>query len=419
MIEANEYALRRNKLFNLLDDNSVTIIFSGVPKIKSADECYPFTVNKNFFYLTGIEQENSILMMVKSEGQKECFLFIDEKDEKIEKWIGYKMTVKEARSISNVENVFLRTTFEGKMLAFFSTNDANKEPISKFYLDLDPEVKISDAKSTVNYKKELEVVHKIEVDNVSPLIGKLRLIKSEAEIAMIREAISTTELGLKNALLELNSSKYEYNMRNIFEHTVFDDEDSDLAFSSIVAGGENGVILHYPTQKSKLRDGDLVLFDVGAAKSHYCADISRTYPVSGKFTEQQKVIYNIVLNCNIQTAKFMRPGLSLKEINAFAKKFLADECLEKGLISSLEEIDRVYYHSVGHFLGLDTHDFGERDLLLQPGNVVTCEPGLYFKELGIGIRIEDDVLITENGSEVLSSQIIKTVEEIEKVLGSR
>ena len=419
MIDREEYTLRRNKLFNLLDDNSVTILFSGIARKKSADENYKFVPNKNFYYLTGIEQENSILLLIKSDNAKQTFLFVDEKDEKIEKWIGYKLTLKEARDISGVENVAVRTTFDGKMLAFFESNDSTKERISKFYLDLDSELKIGESKSTATYKRELELTHHLQVRDVHNLIGGLRKIKSEAEIELIREAIATTDLGLKHALLQLSAGKYEYNLRNSFEFAVFEDQDSNLAFDSIVASGENATILHYPSQKDTIKKGDLVLFDVGAARDYYSADISRTYPENGKFNELQKKIYEIVLNCNKQTAKFMRPGITLSEANEFAKNFLAAECVEKGLISSKEEISKVYYHSVSHFLGLDTHDFGNRDDKLVPGNVVTCEPGLYFKELGIGVRIEDDVLITEEGSEVLSDGIIKDVAAIEKMLRTR
>ena len=262
-------------------------------------------------------------------------------------------------------------------------------------------------------------IHKLEVCDVGPMIGELRKIKSEAEIELLREAIETTNLGLKHALLELKEGKYEYNLRNAFEFAVAEDQDVKLGFASIVASGENATILHYPSQKDKIKKGDLVLFDVGAAKNYYSADISRTYPENGRFNELQRKIYEIVLNCNKQTAKFMRPGITLIEANEFAKEFLAAECVEKGLLSSREEISRVYYHSVSHFLGLDTHDSGNRYDKLVPGNVVTCEPGLYFKELGIGVRIEDDVLITENGSEVLSDGILKEVNEIEKMLRTR
>ena len=419
MIDKEEYTLRRNKLFNLLDDNSVTIIFSGVGRKRSGDENYDFIPNKNFYYLTGIEQENSVLLLIKNDGEKQSYLFVDEKDEKIEKWIGYKLTLKEARDISGVDNVAVRTTFDGKMLAFFDSNKQTHEKISKFYLDLEPELKIAESKSTQMYANELKKQHQVQILDVHDLVGGLRKIKSEAELELIREAIETTNLGLKHALLELKAGKYEYNLRNSFEFAVFEDQDSKLAFASIVAAGENATILHYPSQKDKINKGDLVLFDVGAAKNYYAADISRTYPENGKLNDIQKKIYQIVLNCNKQTAKFMRPGITLFEANEFAKEFLAAECLEKGLISSKEEINRVYYHSVSHYLGLDTHDCGGKDEKLVPGNVVTCEPGLYFKDLGIGVRIEDDVLITENGSEVLSEGILKEVNDIEKMLRSR
>ena len=419
MIDREEYTLRRNKLFNELEDNSVAIIFSGVGRKRSGDENFEFIPNKNFYYLTGIEQENSILLLIKHDGEKQSYLFVDEKDEKIEKWIGYKLTLIEARDISGVDNVAVRTTFEGKMLAFFDSNKQTHEKISKFYLDLEPELKIGESKSTQSYARELERAYKVQILDIHKLVGELRKIKSEAEIEMIRDAIETTNLGLKHALLELKAGKYEYNLRNSFEFAVFEDQDSKLAFASIVAAGENATILHYPNQKDKVEKGNLVLFDVGAAKNYYAADISRTYPENGKFNDLQKKIYQIVLNCNKQTAKFMRPGITLTEANEFAKEFLAAECLEKGLISSKEEIVKYYYHSVSHFLGLDTHDFGDRNDKLVPGNIVTCEPGLYFKHLGIGVRIEDDVLITEEGSEVLSDGILKEVNEIEKMLRSR
>ena len=419
MISKEEYTSRRNKLFNMLDDNSVTILFSGVGRKKSGDENYDFVPNKNFYYLTGIEQENSVLMLIRNDGEKLAYLFVDEKDEKVEKWIGYKLTLNEAKEISGVENVAVRSTFEGKMLAFFDTNNSTTEKISKFYLDLEPELKIAESKSTQTYKKELEVVHHLEVADVGGLIGELRKVKSEEEIKLIREAIATTDLGLKHALLEMKPNKYEYNLRNAFEFAVFEDQDAKLAFASIVARGENGIILHYPSQKDRIRHDDLVLFDVGAAKDYYAADVSRTYPVSGKFSDIQRKIYEIVLNCNKQTAKFMHPGITLNEANEFAKYFLASECVEQGLIESKEDIGKVYYHSVSHFLGLDTHDCGSKNDKLVPGNVVTCEPGLYFKDLGIGVRIEDDVLITEDGSEVLSDCIVKEIADIEKMLGSR
>ena len=417
MIRAEEYALRREKLIEKLDDGSVTIIFAGVGKKRSADEDYDFVVNRNFYYLTGIEQDNSILMLVKSDGEVLTYLFIDEKDPKVEKWIGIKLTDDEARGISGIKNVCLRSSFEGKMLASFNEQMTHFGQINKLYLDLEDELKIDTCKSTKEFAKEISTkLPNLKIEDVHDKIMKMRMIKSEAEIELIRDAIHTTDVALRNVLSKLKEARYEYNLRNIFEFTVKEDLNATLAFHSIVAGGKNAVILHYPSAQDVLKDGDLVLLDVGACKSNYCADISRTYPLNGKFSELQKKIYSIVLDCNKQTAKFIRPGIALKEVQDFALNFLAEECFEKGLIASKDNIRDVYYHSVSHHLGLDTHDGNDRNSNLEPGMIITCEPGLYFKEYGIGVRIEDDVLVTENGSEVLSANLIKEVEEIEKIL---
>ena len=420
MIKAEEYALRREKLIEQLDDGSIAIIFAGVGKKRSADENYDFVVNRNFYYLTGIEQENSILMLVKVDGEISTYLFIDERDEKVEKWIGIKLTDDEAREISNIKNVCLRSSFEGKMLASFNKDMTHFGNIKKVYLDLEKELKIDECKSTNEFKEELLEKHPdIEVENIHDKIMGLRIIKSPAEIELLRDAIHTTDIALRNVLSKFGEARYEYNLRNIFEFTVKEDLNATLAFHSIVAGGKNATILHYPSASDLLHDGDLVLLDVGACKSNYCADISRTYPLNGKFSDLQKKIYSIVLECNKQTAKFIRPGIQLKEVQDFALNFLAEECFEKGLIESKDKIRDVYYHSVSHHLGLDTHDSEDRLSKLAPGMVITCEPGLYFKEYGIGVRIEDDVLVTVDGSEVLSKDLIKEIADIENILRNK
>ena len=420
MIKAEEYALRREKLLEKLDDGTIAIIFAGVGKKRSADENYDFVVNRNFYYLTGIEQENSILMLVKADGEVSTYLFIDEKDEKVEKWIGIKLTADEAREISNIKNVCLRSSFEGKLLASLGEGMTHFGEIKKIYLDLEKELKIDECKSTNEFKEELLKKHpSLQVEDIHAKIMSLRIIKSEAEIEMIKDAIRTTDVALRNVLSKMKESRYEYNLRNIFEFTVKEDLNATLAFHSIVAAGKNATILHYPSAQDVLKDGDLVLLDVGACKDNYCADISRTYPLDGKYSDLQKKIYSIVLECNKQTAKFIRPGIMLKEVQDFALNFLAEECFAQGLIPSKDRIRDVYYHSVSHHLGLDTHDGGDREGILAPGMVITCEPGLYFKEYGIGVRIEDDVLVTEDGSDVLSKDLIKEIADIEKILRHR
>ena len=417
MIKAQEYEQRREKLFEKLDDGSITILFAGVAKKKSGDADYDFCVNRNFYYLTGIEQDNSILMLVKADGETSTYLFIDEKDIKKEQWIGFKLTDDEAREISNIENVCLRSSFEGKLSVALSKGMTHFGEIKKIYLDLEKELKIDECKSTNEFKNELLAKYpSIQVEDVYDKIMKLRIIKSPAEIELIKDAIHTTDVALRNVLSKMEAGRFEYNLRNIFEFTVKEDLNATLAFPSIVAGGKNAVILHYPNAQDMIKEGDLVLLDVGACKSNYCADISRTYPISGKYSELQAKIYSIVLNCNKQTAKFIRPGIQLKEVQQFALDFLAEECFAQGLIESKEDIRKVYYHSVSHHLGLDTHDGNDRDSKLEPGMVITCEPGLYFKDYGIGVRIEDDVLVTEDGSEVLSKDVMKEIDEIQTIL---
>jgi len=419
MIEANEYLKRRNKLLESLDDGSILLLFSGMGRKRSGDADYPFEANKNFYYLTGIKQENSVLMLVKADGENHTYLFLEPKDEKVEKWLGLKLTNEEAEKISLIKNILVRSSLDGK-LNLALTNTTHFGEIKKIYLDLEKELKVGECTSTNEFAIKLKADYpNIEVEDVHNKLSVLRMIKSKEEVDMIREAIHTTEVALLNVLKELHSGRYEYNMRNVFEFHVFEDMNADLAFDSIVAGGINATILHYPDAKDILHDGELILLDVGARKDYYCADISRTYPINGKFSDLQRKIYQIVLDCNKQTAKFMRPGVTLKECQEFAKNFLAEECFAKGLIPSKEAIVNVYYHNVSHHLGLDTHDESLREMPLAPGNVITCEPGLYFKEHKIGVRIEDDILITENGSEVLSKDIIKEIDDIERYLISK
>lgn len=419
MISAQEFKERREKVLAQLEDQSLAILFAGQGRKKSGDENYPFDVNKNFFYLTGIEQENSILLLVKCQGETSEYLFVEEKDEKKEKWTGLRLTHEEAQEISGIETVYNRSIFDGKIEAAFGNEMSHFGEIKNVYLDLEKELKIDECKSTLHYKDELVNAHHVNVPDLHDIVMKLRMIKSPAEIGLIKEAIATTDIGIRNILTNLRAGKFEYNLRNVFEFSIKEEYGTTLAFSTIIAGGKNGIILHYPEAKDILNKDELVLLDLGAAKHHYCADISRTFPVSGQFTDLQRKIYQIVLDCNKATINFIRPGVTLVEMNNFAKQFLAKACVEQGLIQNEEEIGRVYYHSVSHHLGLDTHDGEDRSSALVAGNVVTCEPGLYFKEHNIGVRIEDDILVTEDGREILSARIVKEVKDIERLLGRR
>lgn len=417
----NELNIRRQKIIEQMKDNSVMIIFAGVGKKRSADENYPFVVNRNFYYLTGISQENSALMIVKSEGEDKTYLFVDERDPLKEKWIGKKLSFEEAKELSGISNIILTNSLPAKIDAVLSQSSDQYGEISSLYLDLEKELKIDECKSTIDFSKELhEMYNKVDIIDIYPEIIKLRMIKSPYEIAQLREAIKITESGIQKLLLITKPGLYEYNLVNTFLYEI-SDNGASLSFPTICASGDNATTLHYPFASDVISEDSLILLDLGAAHENYCADISRTIPASGKFTTLQKTIYNIVLECNKAVINYIKPGLTLLKLQEFTIDFLSAECLSKGLINTREEIKDVYYHGVSHCLGLDTHDpdLEHRQGLLKPGMVVTVEPGLYFKKYGIGVRIEDDVLVTENGSDNLSKDILKDPEDIEHLMASR
>lgn len=417
----NELNSRRNHLVEQMKDNSAMVIFAGVGRKRSADENYPFVVNRNFYYLTGISQENSALMIVKSEGEDKTYLFIDEKDPNKEKWIGKKLSFEEAKEISGISNIILTNSLPAKIDAVLSQSSEQYGEIEYLYLDLEKELKIEECKSTVDFSKELALRYpEVNILDIYPEIIKLRTIKSPYEINKLCEAIKITETGLQKLLLMARPGIYEYNLVNAFQHEI-SDNGATLSFSTICASGQNATTLHYPFASDVISDDSLILLDLGATCENYCADISRTIPANGKYSPLQKSIYQIVLECNKAVINYIKPGLTMLKLQEFTIDFLSAECLSKGLISSKEEIRDVYYHGVSHCLGLDTHDpdLYNRQGLLKPGMVITVEPGLYFKQYGIGVRIEDDVLVTETGSDNLSKDIIKDPEDIERLMASR
>ena len=419
-MDHREYQARRANVFSNMKDESIALLYSGVAKIASEDENHPFVVNKNFYYLTGIEQEDCVLMLVKNQGERKEYLFIPPFDPVKEKWYGHRLSPEEPGKIAGIRNVLMANALEARIHAELNGSYSDFGTIDKAYIDLSPELKVAENTFTTDVRSTIErAFPAVEVFDARPLVHALRKVKSPAEIAAIKAAIATTRLGIMAVMAKAKSGIREYELANEFFHVINDDnENNGLAFSSIVAGGARACTLHYPNPQATIRPGELVLCDLGARHEYYCGDISRTFPASKTFSEQQKLIYSIVLGANKAVANFARPGLTLKELNNFTKEYLASECFEKGLIKSKDDIGRFYYHNVSHHIGLDTHDPGDREEPLQEGNVISDEPGLYFAELGIGVRIEDDLLITKNGAEVLSKDIIKEIDEIETFLGS-
>ena len=420
MIKSDEYASRRAKIFQTIDDNSVLILYAGAAPKKSADEDYDFVVNRNFYYLTGITQEKSILLAYKQDGIVNECLFILEQNENIEKWTGKRLKEEEAREISGINNVLNLSNFYSELNLILTRQKTGIEQVKTLYLDLEPHNLLDEYKTIKDVANELKLNYPwLVVKDIYRTIILKRMVKSPNEVAEIQEAINKTNIGLKAILKHIRPGLYEYQLSSLFYYTIQDYDHSELSFPTICASGMNATTLHYPFASSIINDDELVLFDLGSQNNFYCGDISRTYPASGKFTDQQKEIYKVVLNCNKEIIKAIKPGVTLKELNDLASKILAEGLLKLGIIQNESEIKKYYFHSIGHHLGLDTHDPSDRELPLVPGNVITDEPGVYIKELGIGIRIEDDILVTEDGSYNLSNSIIKEVADIEKALKFR
>lgn len=415
----SEYELRRNNLLDSLDEKSVAIIYSGVSKICSADACYPFSVNRNFYYLTGIEQEGSVLVLVKGVGVSQQYLFISPFNPVKERWTGKMLTCDEAREISQVTNVYTLDSYDTMLNLILDKNSYQYGKIDKIYLDLSPEIKIGDQLSTLEMKKRLEDKYSLEVLDIFPLIRSLRMVKSDEEVEHLRKAIDKTNMALNKLVRSMRPGVFEYELADIFDFMGREKGKSNLAFDTIVGAGINSTCLHYPNLNCQVKEGDVVLCDLGLRDSLYCADISRTFPVDGKFSPIQREIYEAVLSCNKAVIAYIREGLTINDLQEFATEYLKNECIRRKLMSPNDDIKKYYIHNVSHHLGLDTHDVGDRSMPLQKGNVITVEPGLYFPELSIGVRIEDDVLVTSGRAEVLSENIIKEINDIEKMLKTR
>ncbi len=399
-----------------LPQGSIAVLYSGIELHTSADEYARFEANRNFFYLTGLRRENMALVMDKAVEPATVSLFIEEADPTMERWYGKKVTVEEAKEISGIENVQFISSLDAVM-----DRKLEREEVEAVYFDT---FRYSQGDlpdyNNVKAKEFRDNYPGTALRNLFPLIAAERMWKDEEEIAQIREAIRLTKGGLENVMRNLTPGMKEYQAQADFEYSIRRNGAEWQAFPTIAGSGINGTMLHYVTNQDTCGDGSLLLLDLGARVHGYNADITRTYPVNGKFTERQKAVYDIVLAANRAVAEAAKPGLTLRELNEICKKVLAQGLIGLGLIEDEEQVSRYYMHGVSHHLGIDVHDVNvASNAKLQPGAVITDEPGLYIDEWEIGIRIEDDLLITEDGAEVLSEDIIRTTEEIEAFMAQR
>ncbi|MFT8872893.1 MAG: aminopeptidase P family protein [Sporolactobacillus sp.] len=409
-MDQNFFIRNRRKLYRLLDDQSLVLLFAGEAAHQSADESYPFYPNRHFYYMTGIQEPKVIFAATKFDGKVEERLFIARADPWMARWYGETITPSEAVEASGIEKIELLDTFER-----FIRDQFDGRVYQHLYLDLETKSWEFPQRPANRLAADAAVTYPyLTIHNLYPMISNLRVIKEPEEIELIRKAGRITAEGIRNVLRHAKAGMKEYELEAYFNFVLKSAGVTEFAFPTILASGFNGTVLHYSENTGTAEDGSLVLLDLGAQYKLYNGDISYTFPVNGTFTPRQKTIYDIVLRCNRAVTEMVRPGIAFEALNDFTIQFFTEELTKIGLINRPEELRKYYFHHVSHSLGLDTHDVGDyRDMRLIPGEVITNEPGLYIPEESIGIRIEDDVLVTETGYDVLTDTLPRTTEEIE------
>lgn len=412
-----DYISRRQKLMEGKEGPCAVIIFSGSAPMKSLDASYPFFVDRNFYYLTGIDRENMILVLRKSaSGDVSETLYIEPYDELLAKWVGGRMRAAEATEISGIRSIRDVENFQGDLNGM--VNGSRGMGKLRVYLDLWRHR--ADQADTPAHTLAARIQSRYPAVEISDIFGDMaamRAVKDAEEMALMARAQETTRVAIEAMMRHAYPGINESELEGAFDFALMKQGVREHAFTSIVAGGGRATTLHYEENDQVVEDGQLVLIDLGSAEKHYCADISRTFPVNGKFTPRQKELYNTVLEAQRLVIAAAKPGLTTRDLNRMVVDFYESKLDELGLRVDGKGVRDYYYHSVSHSLGLDTHDIcTERERVLRPGTVITVEPGLYVEAEGIGIRIENDILITEEGCVDLSRDIPVTVEQIETLM---
>lgn len=401
-----------------LEEDSVAILYSGAAPVKSNDQdMSPFAVNRNFYYLTGIDTENVWLVISKGTMGISEMLFIDQPDEFLIKWNGWMLTREEASQksglkVDDVKYMHDLDRFVGGFIYNGRTLTTRPKPVYFSFDRLSMKAAPTAAEQYANKIKEC--YPSVEIRNCAAMVSHLRSVKSLEEIACIRKAGDVTIQALTKMLQSAKPGEYEYQWAADYEHMVARNGMRN-AFTTIAAAGPNAVMLHYSDNNCVARDGDLLLVDLGAECGYYSADVSRTFPVGGKYTDRQKELYGIVREAMDLARDKMRPGIALRESQQAVLEFYKKALRTAKLISDDSEVGKYYYHGVSHSLGLDTHDPCDRTVY-EPGMVITCEPGLYVKEEGIGIRLENDILVTEGEPVDLIGDRLLNPAEIEAIM---
>ena len=410
----------RSDFTKKMDDNSLAIFNSNDLMPKNADQEMSFKQNSDLFYLCGIDQEETILMLVKVNNIITEHLFIRETNEHIKVWEGEKLSKKEASEISRINEV--RWNHDFKSLFYNYMKMANT-----IYLNSNehPRANIVVESRDARFKKWFQnKFPNTIIKKASEILYPIRAIKKDLEIDLIKKACSITSLGVNRVLKFLKPGVYEYEIEAEILHEFIRQRASGFAYDPIIASGPNACILHYNLNNKICKDGDIILMDFGAEYANYSSDLTRCFPVNGRFSTRQRKIYNSVLNVLKGAKKLLKPGKLLVEYEIEVGKLMEKELVDLALLSindiknynSAPAYKRYYMHGTSHHLGLDVHDVSGSNQPLSEGMVLTCEPGIYIPEEGIGIRLENDILIGKNKNIDLMKNIPIEAEEIEDLL---
>jgi Xaa-Pro aminopeptidase len=423
-INPNLFIENRKKYSSQMKKNSMAIFFSNDEQPRSGDQFFPFQQSSDFFYLSGVDQEKSVLVLFPDCPIPEFkeLLFVLKTNEHIAIWEGHKYSQKEAQETSGIKTVKWldeQDMIINQLMAYAENCYLNQYEYPKYSSD----VESREIRLNREFQKKFPL-HKYL--RSSPQLYKQRLIKSEIEIDLVKEACEITNKAFRRVLKFVEPDVEEFEIQAEIEHEFTKNRATGHAYYPIIASGENACVLHYVENDKTCRNGDLILFDFGAEYAHYTADMSRTIPVNGRFSERQKAVYQAVLRTLKTLSSKMTVGTSLKELDDAAKSLTEKELIKLGLFSQ-EEVDaqdpekplfqKYFMHGVNHHMGLDVHDVGDRLTKLSEGMILTCEPGIYINEERIGIRLENDILITKDGPVNLMADIPLEVDEIEELMG--
>lgn len=431
-----EMKQRRKELMAQMESNSIALLTAAPPRIRNNDAEYLYRQNSDFYYLTGLQEQDAVLALIPGRKQGEVVLFCQEKNKEKELWTGIllgpeaacaELGIDDAFPISDIDDI-LPGLIEGRERVYYSLGKDNE--FDNRVMDWVKVIR-SKAKQGAHPPGEFLVL--------DHLLHELRLIKSTAEIALMEQAAKISAEGHRRAMAACRPGIREYELEAELLYAFTCGGSRAPAYSSIVAAGDNACILHYNSNDAVVKEGDLVLIDAGCEFDHYASDITRTFPANGKFSPEQKAIYEIVLQAQNAAIEAVRPGAAWDEPHNASIKVITSGLLKLGLLKGrLSQLIKsgayrdFYMHRVGHWIGMDVHDVGDYKIdnnwrLLEAGMVTTIEPGIYIapdnkkvakKWRGIGIRIEDDVLVTRTGNRVLSTGIPKAVAEIETFMSA-